>query len=296
MRMPFLPDSPLHKKFPDGWWDPSLGNVEQPEYYLDAMYDTIPKKYPGILGPSDNEGADVVKVAASAAFGLDIDYYMQVNLAGFRQIVDALGGITVNVNYRVPIGGEYGVGPGANKAKPPSGYIEPGPDQKLDGYHALWFARGRYGLSDPSRQERQRCAIHALVNSANPATLVTKYQQIAAAGKELLRTDIPQELLPAFIQLALKVKSANVTNIDLDKDKNFPTGKNPDYAAMREIIQKGLNPQTKPAGTSSTTPSTIRKPTTSTTKKSSTPKPTTTPGAAQNLNDACAYNPNQTGN
>ena len=185
-----------------------------------------------------------VKLAAGAALGLDIDYYMQVNLAGFRQIIDAVGGITVNVNYRVPIGGDYGDGPGSNSAKKPSGYIEPGPNQKLDGYHALWFARGRYGLSDPSRQERQRCTIHALVNSVNPATLVTKYQQIASAGKQVLRTDIPQEILPAFIQLGLKVKGAKVTNVDLDKNKNFPTGKNPDYTAMQEIIQKAIAPKT----------------------------------------------------
>src|SRR5215217_6674788 len=32
MRMPFPEDSPLHKVYPDGYWDPKLGNVEQPEY------------------------------------------------------------------------------------------------------------------------------------------------------------------------------------------------------------------------------------------------------------------------
>jgi LCP family protein required for cell wall assembly len=293
MRMPFPADSPLHKVYPDGFWDPSKGNVEQPEYYLDAMYDNIPRQHPGILGQTDNEGADALKLAAGAALGLDIDYYMQVNLAGFRAMIDALGGITVNVNYRVPIGGDYGEGPGTNGHKLPSGYIEPGPDKKLDGYHALWFARGRYGLSDPSRQERQRCTIHALVQSANPTTLVTKYQQIAAAGKELLRTDIPQELLGAFVTLGMKVKSAKVTNIDLDKNKNFPSGKNPDYEAMQEIVHKALNPvATKP----STKPT--KKPTAGTTTKkpTTTPKSTPTPGAAENLNDACAYHPTKPSN
>ncbi|TCC40241.1 LCP family protein [Kribbella speibonae] len=298
MRMPFPEDSPLHKVYPDGFWDPNLGNVEQPEYYLDAMYENVPKAHPGILGQTDNEGADVVKLAASAALGLDIDYYMQVNLAGFRQMIDALGGITVNVNYRVPIGGDYGAGPGSNSEKKPSGYIEKGPNQKLDGYHALWFARGRYGLSDPSRQERQRCTIHALVNSASPQALVTSYQQIAKAGKQLLRTDIPQEILPAFIQLGLKVKNAKVANIDLDKDKNFPSGKNPDYEAMREIIQKAISPKTAPVAS---TPTATKKPTTaptsgSTKRPTTPPKTTATPGAAENLNDACAYNPSQTGN
>ena len=293
MRMPFPEDSPLYKKFPDGYWDPDLGNVEQPEYYLDSMYDNIPRKYPHILGPSDNEGADVMKVSVGAAMGLDIDYYMQVNLKGFEQIIDALGGITVNINYKVPIGGDYGAGPGSNSEKKPSGYLQPGPNQKLNGHDALWFARGRYGLSDPSRQERQRCTIHAIVNSANPATLVTKYQAIASASKQLLRTDIPQEILPAFIDLGMKVKNANVANVDLDKSKNFPTGKNPDYEAMREIVQNAIQPKaTKPVAS---TPST--KPSTSTTKKPGskvTPKPPA--GTPQNLNDACAYNPNQTGN
>ncbi|GAA0572805.1 hypothetical protein GCM10009534_03330 [Kribbella sandramycini] len=293
MRMPFPADSPLAKEYPDGYWNPDLGNVEQPEFYLDSMYENVPRDHPGILGATDNEGADVVKLAAGAALGLDIDYYMQVNLAGFRKIIDALGGITVNVSYKVPIGGDYGSGPGTRGSKKPSGYIQPGPNQKLDGYHALWFARGRYGLSDPSRQERQRCTIHALVNSVNPATLVTKYQQIAAAGKELLRTDIPQEILPAFIELGLKVKGASVTNVDLDKKKNFPSGKNPDYEAMQELVQKAITPKTK--SVASTPSTTTTKPTTGTTTTRKPVKPKATPGEAQNLNDACAYDPTQTG-
>jgi polyisoprenyl-teichoic acid--peptidoglycan teichoic acid transferase len=293
MRMRFPADSPLAKVYPDGFWDPKLGNVEQPEYYLDAMYENIPKQHPGILGQTDNEGADALKLAVGETLGLDIDYYMQVNLAGFRQIIDAVGGITVNVNYRVPIGGDYGDGPGSNSHKKPSSYIEPGPDQKLDGYHALWFARGRYGLSDPSRQERQRCTIHALVNSVNPATLVTKYQQIASAGKQVLRTDIPQEILGAFIELGLKVKNAKVTNVDLDKSKNFPTGKNPDYEAMQALIQKAINP--KPVASTPSTTAT-KKPSSGTTTRKPTTKPSVTPGATENLNDACAYNPAETGN
>jgi LCP family protein required for cell wall assembly len=291
MRMPFPEDSPLHDKFPDGYYDPS-GPAEQPEYYLDSMYDNIPKKYPGILGATDNEGADVLKLSAGAALGLDIDYYMQVNLKGFEQIIDAIGGITVNINYKVPIGGDYGAGPGSNTARKPSGYLQPGPNQKLNGHDALWFARGRYGLSDPSRQERQRCTIHALVNSANPAALVANYKQIAAAGKQLLRTDIPSDILADFIELGLKVKNANVTNVDLDKSKNFPTGQNPNYEAMRELVQQAIQPKTKPVAS---TPSS--KPSTSTTKKPGKKTSTKPPaGQPQNLADACAYDPTQTGN
>jgi LCP family protein required for cell wall assembly len=283
MRMPFPEDSPLHKFYPDGFYDPSLGNVEQPEYYLDAMYRNLPAAHPGVLGPSDNEGADVLKVSAGAALGLDIDYYMQVNLKGFESIVDALGGITVNINYRVPIGGDY-KGPGSGDDVLPKDYLEPGPDQKLNGHDALWFARGRYGLDDASRQERQRCTIHAIVSSANPRTLVTKYQQIASASKKLLQTDIPQEILPAFVELAMKVKGAKVTNIDLDKKRNFPTGKNPDYEAMAKIVQNAISGK-KPVATTTGTP----------TKKPSNGKPVTPvkppAGGTEDLSDACAYHP-----
>ena len=284
MRMPFPQDSPLYDKYPDGYWDPSQGNVEQPAYYLDSMYEDIPKRYPNILGPSDNPGADVLKLSVGAAMGLKIDYYAQVNLEGFRAMVNALGGITVNVNYRVPIGGSYGTGPGGGVAQKPHDYIEPGPNQKLYGGRALWFARGRYGLSDPSRQERQRCTIKAIVDAADPGTVVTKYQAIASAGKQLLRTDIPQELLPAFVELGLKVKNAQVSNIDLDKDKNFPSGRNPDYEAMRKLVKTALaKTTTKPATTKPTTTPTTPKPTT---------KPTTpAAGGQQDLADACAYHP-----
>ncbi|WP_458167489.1 LCP family protein [Kribbella sp. WER1] len=242
MRMPFPANSPLHKVYPDGFWDPSLGDVEQPEYYLDAMYDNVTKAHPGILGPTDNEGADVLKESVGAAVGLPIDYYVQLSVTGFEKMIDALGGVTVNINYPVPIGGDYGVGPGTRGPRKPTGYLEPGPNQKLDGYHAMWFARGRYGLDDPSRQARQRCTIQALVHSANPATVVTRYQQIAAAGKQLLRTDIPQELLPALVQLAVKMKHAAVTNVDLDAAKNFPTGRDPNYAGIRALVQQALHP------------------------------------------------------
>ena len=284
MRMPFPEDSPLHKFYPTGFWDPDLGNVEQPEFYLDAMYRNLPMAHPGALGPSDNEGADVLKVSVGEAMGLKIDYYMQVNLQGFEQIIDALGGITVNINYKVPIGGDYR-GPGSADDTLPSRYLQPGPNQHLNGHDGLWFARGRYGLSDPSRQERQRCTIHAIVNSANPSALVTKYQQIASASKKLLRTDIPQEILPAFIELGLKVKNANVSNVDLDKDKNFPSGKNPNYEAMREIVKNALETKTTPVAST---------PSTTTTKKPGTGKTTTVKppaGGTEDLNDACAYHP-----
>ena len=70
------------------------------------------------------------------------DSYLEPGRSDWRELVDALGGITVNVNERVAMGGI------SSAHIPPKKWIEPGPRQHLDGRRALWFARGRYGADE----------------------------------------------------------------------------------------------------------------------------------------------------
>ena len=84
------------------------------------------------------------------------------------------------------------------------------------------------------------------------------------------------------------MKTAKITNVDLDKKKNFPTGRNPNYAGMREIVAQALNPVRRattpaPRRTTTTKPSTATQP-------PATPKPDT-----GDLTSACAYNPGAPG-
>ncbi|TDD18682.1 LytR family transcriptional regulator [Kribbella turkmenica] len=279
--MPFPKDSPLHRIYPDGYGKEGLSLEGRLEWMLAAMYQNIPAAHPGILGPSDNEGADVLKQSVGEAVGLKLDYYLQVNLKGFADLVDALGGITVNVNERVAMGGV------SSAHIPPDKWIEPGPNQHLDGRRALWFARGRYGADDDQRQIRQRCAIKGIVDAADPRTLAAKYKAIARAGQQLLRTDIPQELLPALVELAFRVKSGTVSNVTLDVAKLRLKYLHPDYDALRDTVEAALEQPAPPATTAPTT--------TPETRKSARParKPITAaaPGPTQNLEDACAYHP-----
>lgn len=196
--------------------------------------------------------------------------------------MDALGGITVNVNERVAMGGV------SSSHIPPKEWIEPGPKQHLDGRHALWFARGRYGADDDQRQVRQRCVIKSIVDAADPQTLVTKYKAIAKAGRHLLRTDIPQELLPALVELGLKVKSGTVSNVTLDPEKLRLKYLHPDYKALRETVQTALESAPPPATSTPVAP----KPTTTRKPVTATSTPTSPPGPTQDLADACAYHPN----
>jgi LCP family protein required for cell wall assembly len=234
MNAQFPQHSPLHDIFPDGY----SGYEDDGFYMLNAVYGQIPERYPGILGKSDNEGADALKQAVAGSLGIPIHYYVLVNLAGFREIVDALGGVTVNVNEPVAINGNTDAG------IPPTDYLDPGPDQHLDGFHALWFARGRYGSDDYERMERQRCMVDAIIEAANPMNLFRHYTDLAAAGKEIVFTDIPLELAPAFVGLGLKVKKAKVKSVVFRSSDKFSSA-DPDFDYMRDLVQKTLHPPAK---------------------------------------------------
>ncbi len=200
-----FPDgSPLQEFYPYGF---SNGDYADGEYMLNAVYRNIPALHPGVLGNSNNEGADAIKQAVEGSLGIPVEYYVLVNLEGFKEVVDAMGGVTVNINEPIAIGGNTDAG------VPPDDYLAPGADQHLTGFEALWYSRGRWGSDDYERMERQRCMVDAIVEEADPANLFLRYLDLLKAGEEIVYTDIPRELAPAFVDLALKVQGAKVKSV-----------------------------------------------------------------------------------
>src|SRR3954453_15960453 len=236
--LPFPADSPLHKVYPHGF---DAG--AESESLLNAVYRNGPRDHPAILGPTDNPGADFLKLGVGEALGITVDYFVLVNMDGFSQLIDALGGITVNVNYWVPVNGVTSTG------ELPDDYIAPGPNQHMDGERALNFARGRFGLSDYLRMARQRCMINAITEAADPVTLLSRYQQIAASTQDIVSTDIPQSVVGDFVDLALKVKDAGIKSVVFDDSVIKPAY--PDYDKMRSLVEDAIHP---PAPSSSSGP------------------------------------------
>jgi LCP family protein required for cell wall assembly len=278
--LPFPASSPLHAVYPKGF---NAG--AESESLLNAVYRNGPAAHPDILGPTDNPGADFLKLGVGEALGLTIDYFVLVNLDGFSQLIDALGGITVNVNYYVPIGGE------PSKGYLPDDYFVPGPNQHMDGWHALAYARGRFGLTDYSRMDRQRCMINAIVSAADPMTLLSRYQQIAATTQNIVSTDIPQSVVGDFADLALKVKDAGIQSVVFDDSVIKPAY--PDYDKIRGLVQDAL---TTPAASSAPTGNAPVGPAGGAATGTSAPAATgaQTPAGASaspavNATDACAY-------
>nr|WP_275586527.1 LCP family protein [Geodermatophilus normandii] len=274
--LPFPADSPLAAIYPEGFESGS-----ESESLLNSVYRNGPADHPDVLGPTDDPGADFLKLGVGEALGLDIDYFVLVNLDGFSRLVDALGGITVNVNYYVPINGITG-------QELPDDYIAPGPNQHMDGYTALQFARGRYGLTDYDRMDRQRCTIKAIIDEADPITLLDQYQELAATTQDIVSTDIPRSALDDFVDLAFLVKDADIRSVVFDTSLIDPAY--PDYDLMRQIVQDafvGSAGPAAPAPAPGTNASGAEVP------NGSPPVPVEGADPAADVRDACAYDPAQ---
>lgn len=238
----------------------TFGEEHWKQYYADqpSAYDA------GLRATSD---------AVEQVTGLPVHQYAMLNLRGFMQFVDAIGGITVNVRQRLPIGGssETHVATG--------GWIEAGPNQHLDGYHALWYARSRWSTDDFDRMRRQRCVIGSVIKEADPAKLALAFPQIAAAAKSNITTGIPLADLSAWVSLTQKVQKAKVRSLPFTS--SVINTANPDIEAVHRLVQEAINPPAEP------TPSVAPSPVTTPGHGKPTPNPskTGTPTDAKHAQD-----------
>ncbi|HSN42803.1 MAG TPA: LCP family protein, partial [Propionibacteriaceae bacterium] len=102
-RMPFPADSELAAIYPNGFYDGVSG--ENPEYMANAIWKNVPLRHPDLFTDTDQPGADALKMAVGEALGLQIDYYVMLRINGLINLIDAMGGIVLNVNERIPLAG-----------------------------------------------------------------------------------------------------------------------------------------------------------------------------------------------
>jgi polyisoprenyl-teichoic acid--peptidoglycan teichoic acid transferase len=230
-----LPPGPLREQWPHGFPD-----------LLNGVYQFVTNQ-PHLLAGARDRGAAAIKSVVSYILGIPIDYYAMVNLEGFNEFVDAMGGVTIDVTQRLPIGGLLADG----TRVPPVGYIEPGV-QHLNGSLAQWYARSRRDGTDYDRMLRQRCLIGAMVQQATPVNVLKHFQELSSATKRLAETDIPRSVLPDLITLGDKMHGGSSLRSVAFVPPIIHTG-NPDYAKIRRLVKDAINPP-KPAdpGTSAT--------------------------------------------
>lgn len=217
--VPFPKGSVMDKEFPDGF------NGEG--QYLNAI-NTWANDHADKFGKK-NPGIEATMGAVEEITGLKLNYYALVNMHGFSKLIDAVGGVRMDVRERTAIGG---IG------SPIRGYIEAG-EQTLSGDQALWYSRSRVDNDDFSRMGRQKCVMNAMVQQLSPKKVLFNVEKIASSSKALLTTSIPKQDLDVFVSLALKAKSQKISTVSLVPPVIY-TG-NPDFDKVRRLVARAID-------------------------------------------------------
>ncbi|PRB15153.1 LCP family protein [Microbacterium sp. MYb62] len=247
---PFSDGSPMQELYPNGFeghsssscgWNGWMNHVRNAAEV--CREDGGAALYPDAVAQGSDPGIEATKDAAEGVLGIEIPYYVFVDMHGFAELVDALGGVDINVTERLPKGGPPEGWTGSDVNEWAIGWIEPG-QQRMDGDTAQWYARSRYTTSDWDRMKRQRELQEAILGQFDPQTVLTRFNEVLAAGTALISTDLPSDKLPEFFDLMLKAKEQQVTTIELTPDSGVDEHQ-PDYAHIRDMIQQSLHPPTE---------------------------------------------------
>ncbi len=246
-KVPIPADNPLSRVWPQGYncGDACLMNGIWTE--AEAAAETNPGWYPMDPNPGLTATQDVI----GEILGLPIDYTVIVNLEGFQDLVDAMGGVDINVQERLPMGGRTTTTADGRPMLVPgseSGYLEPG-EQHLTGYQALWYARSRITTDDFSRMRRQRCVVAAVIEQVNPLTMIQRYPQVVGVAGDNVRADISRDELPAWAELVQRVQNGSIKSLPFTV-QNTDVG-DPNYTAIRARVQDAIDPPPPPTITPS---------------------------------------------
>ncbi|WP_277305634.1 LCP family protein [Spongiactinospora sp. TRM90649] len=272
----FPPGTALARQFPNGFL------AEQPNGGLLNEVWQYAEDNPQIMG-AKHQGPRALKEAIGHTLGFKIDYYALVNMYGFADLVDAIGGLKIRVQQDIKWGGHFGTA-GTIKA----GY------RRLSGEETLWYGRSRVDSDDYSRMARQRCVIGAFAQQATPSVVLANFNKIASATKRLASTDIPRELLEHLAELALKVRGAKITSTQFVPPAFWPG--NVDWVKLRRTVATSLRNSTQPrralAANVTTSPGVTESPRpsdTPTPDKAATPTQTPTKNGqgAKDLDEVC---------
>lgn len=176
---------------------------------LNALWvyaDQHPGQFPG---DDQTRGFRAITGAIQQLTGVPIDGAVVVNLNGFVDLVDAIGGVWVDVPYhihddRYPL--ENGLGDTVLDIR--SGC------QHLDGHFTLALARSRHQDSDYNRMTRQQLVLGALANQLDPISLIMQVPHLLAIAGTNIRTTFQPQDMGLLLRFAATVDRANVTNIE----------------------------------------------------------------------------------
>ena len=171
---------------------------------VNSWFSTVRNRSDLFPGTKTTRGYNGIKALLGELYGLDIKYFVEVNFQGFMKVVDALGGVTVNVQVPVSDDRYPGIAGQLERVYIPSGI------QHMDGLQALRYARSRHSSNDFDRGQRQQRLLLSLREQADPQVLIPHLTDLVKALKSAVRTDIPVSQLDELLGLASTVDTKDI--------------------------------------------------------------------------------------
>lgn len=174
---------------------------------LNALY-VYAMGHPGAFPGGDARGFRAVTGAVQELVGVRLDGAVVVNLAGFVELIDALGGLWINVPERL-VDANYPLEDGSGHIRLD---IRPG-CQHLDGRMALAYARSRHQDSDYGRMRRQQAVLVAIGRQIDPLALLPKVARLLDIAGRNLWTTVRRADVRGLAELGARAHTDRVTTV-----------------------------------------------------------------------------------
>lgn len=204
--------------YPDTWTDRNGDGIpDRPRFSSCRCFPEMLNRvrqhtmdWTGTYPNTPDPGLAALRDVIAHLIDLPIDYYFMVNMEGFVDVIDAIGGVDVMVTepYHVAVSAPSEDSPKARVN------VEPGMNH-LTGLEALAYSRWRIGSSDYDRMKRQRCLIRAAADQADPFTLLRSFHTLADVIERSVVTDVPLVFLPDMVDVLGRVNLDTITTVGL---------------------------------------------------------------------------------
>lgn len=232
---PFVKGSPMRTEWPDGF---NCGD-ECLFSYIYPWAEKHAELYPDAEASGSTAGIEAMRDSVEAITGLPVQFYVLIDMQGFRRLIDALGGVDILIEEPVHV---------CVIGEPITYTFEPG-ETHLNGANALKYARTRCDSDDFDRMARQRQIQEAILRQVKASTVLSKFQDLATAGKALVLTDMPQSMVGVMVDLGTKARKLPMRRAELvppEFDYLYPN-----FRVAHRIVREAVFP---PPATPSPTP------------------------------------------
>lgn len=157
-------------------------------------------------------GVGTLKATLSNLLGVDIHYFAAINLLGFKQVIDAIGGVDVRVERAINDPSYY------DEFDVHTGFVLKPGLHHMDGHLALAYVRSRHGIGDDdfTRAARQQQLLTAVREKLTAGNLLVSLPGLLDAVQNLIATDVPSDRIPDLAQAVQEADTSDVTRVVIE--------------------------------------------------------------------------------